>query len=41
MLRSDLKDGCDVPYLLDGIKVYLADMYVEKKMKGLFYTEMI
>lgn len=34
MLRSNLKSGCDVTYLLDGITVYLADMYIEKKMRS-------
>ena len=34
MLRSDLKNSCEVPYLLDGITVYLADMYIEKKMRS-------
>ena len=39
--KSDLKNGSEVSYLLDGTTVYLADMYVEKKMKSFFYTEMI
>lgn len=34
MLRNNLKSGCDVPYLLDGITVYLVDMYIEKKMRS-------
>lgn len=34
MLRSNLKNGCDVPYLLDEITVYLTDMYIEKKMRS-------
>lgn len=34
MLRSNLKNSCEVPYTLDGITVYLADMYIEKKMRS-------
>lgn len=34
ILRSNLKNGCDVPYILDGITVYLADMYIEEKMRS-------
>lgn len=35
-LKSDLKNGSEVPYLLDGITVYLTDMYIEKKMRSVF-----
>ena len=34
MLRIDLKSGCDVTYILDGITVYLADMYIEENMRS-------
>lgn len=33
-LKSDLKNGSEVSYLLDEITVYLADMYIEKKMRS-------
>lgn len=34
MLRSNLKNSCEVSYALDGITVYLADMYIENKMRS-------
>lgn len=33
-LKSDLKNGSEVSYLLDEITVYLTDMYIEKKMRS-------